>query len=685
MRLSQALAAQVSSRTRSRGAAYFTSGAVSRIDVRDTILQATVTGSQPYQVCLEPAGSLLRGSCTCAYYLDRVDICKHVWAALLAAEAQGIPLVDPGHATNHVTIEPMDLDDLDDWYGHAEDASRNTDEGWFPRRATDVHAERRPRITRPGWQHLLDSIVAVPATAATARPRLASGELLYVMDVGASLAAGEAVIDLMTRALKANGEWGKPRPARVTAADIRTLAPGADRQILERLLGARPQFDWGGGYGEFGELSRFRLRGVLLEEIMPQACATGRCMLRLAAEPGTSARDKVRTDSLLPLTSDDGPPWRLQVAIRRDEAAGAYVIDGSFTRAGEEMALAEPLLVLGDGMLVTRTHAARIEHGGAFTWLTTLRRVGSIAVPFAGRPALIDALIAQAPPLTKVPDDLRVTIEDGRPRPWLRLTPMRFRPDRLEAEMFFDYDGMQVPASAPNPVVRTIDASRMIGRDFSAERRLLDIVHRQGFRSDWSPGSDERVLQAPSHLLPRVVRNLLAEGWHVEAAGVTYRSPGNVAVHVSSGIDWFELAGEVDYGGRTVSLPSLLAASARGDAYVTLDDGTWGLLPEEWLRKHGMLARMGSMHGRPASVQLRAGGPARCAARGSAGGDLRRDCSRERGGSSCHSTVSPLPIRRRPSRVCCAAINARVSAGCSSCGSLVSAAASPTTWDSGRR
>ena len=180
MRLSQALAAQVSSRTRSRGAAYFNSGAVSRIDVRDTILRATVTGSQPYQVCLEPAGPLLRGSCTCAYYLDRVDICKHVWAALLAAEAQGIPLVDPGHA-NHVTIEPMDLEDLNDWYGHAEDAWRNTDEGWFPKPAADVHAERRTRITRPGWQHLLDSIVAVPTPGATARSRLASGQLLYVM------------------------------------------------------------------------------------------------------------------------------------------------------------------------------------------------------------------------------------------------------------------------------------------------------------------------------------------------------------------------------------------------------------------------------------------------------------------------------------------------------------------------
>jgi len=602
MRLSQALAPQVSSRTRSRGAVYFTSGAVSRIDVRDAILQARVTGSQPYDVCLAAAGTLLRASCTCPYYLDRVDICKHVWAALLAAEAQGIPLIDPGHATNHLTIEPMDLDDPDDWYGQDEDAWRNADEDSFGTPAANARSERRPRATRPAWQHLLDAIVAAPATAAPARPRLASGELLYVIDVEASLAAGEAVIDLMTREQKANGEWGKPRPARVTAADIGTLAPGADRQILERLLGARPQFDWSAGYGEFGELSRVRLRGVLVEEILPRACATGRCMARVPAKPGSPARDTVApvkpdAPALLPLTADDGPPWRLQVTIRRDAAAGAYVIDGSFTREDQQMALAEPLLVLGDGMLVTTTHAARLDHGGAHTWLATLRRVASISVPFDGRPALIDALIAQGPPLAQVPDDLRVTIESGQPRAWLRLTPMRFRADRLEAEMLFDYDGMHVPAAASSPVVRTIDASRIVARDFGAERTLLERLYRLGFRSEWSFSSQERALQAPSHVLPRIVRTLLAEGWHVEAAGVTYRTPGNVAVHVSSGIDWFELTGQIDYGGASVSLPSLLAAAARGDSFVTLDDGTLGLLPEEWLRTHGMLARMGSVEG----------------------------------------------------------------------------------------
>ncbi len=36
-----------------------------------------------------------------------------------------------------------------------------------------------------------------------------------------------------------------------------------------------------------------------------------------------------------------------------------------------------------------------------------------------------------------------------------------------------------------------------------------------------------------------------------------------------SGIDWFELHGEVDYDGQTASLPQLLAAVRRGDTMVT--------------------------------------------------------------------------------------------------------------------
>src|SRR6185312_2186261 len=56
----------------------------------------------------------------------------------------------------------------------------------------------------------------------------------------------------------------------------------------------------------------------------------------------------------------------------------------------------------------------------------------------------------------------------------------------------------------------------------------------------------------------------------------------------------FELHGTADFGGQGVKLPELLAALRRGEKMVRLDDGTFGVLPEQWLAKYGMLADMGT-------------------------------------------------------------------------------------------
>src|SRR4029077_9249496 len=76
--------------------------------------------------------------------------------------------------------------------------------------------------------------------------------------------------------------------------------------------------------------------------------------------------------------------------------------------------------------------------------------------------------------------------------------------------------------------------------------------------------------------------------------GKAFRRPGATRVDVSSGIDWFELRGEVEYEGATATLPQLLAARRRGETMVRLGDGTFGLLPEEWLARFAPLAGLGS-------------------------------------------------------------------------------------------
>src|SRR3954471_18860396 len=108
MRLSQALVDQVPSQSRARGHAYFTGGAVRSLTSQDGIVEATVRGSELYHVWLEPRADLIRASCTCPFFLDRHITCKHIWAVILAAEAQGIPLVAPGVLADAVDLESFE-------------------------------------------------------------------------------------------------------------------------------------------------------------------------------------------------------------------------------------------------------------------------------------------------------------------------------------------------------------------------------------------------------------------------------------------------------------------------------------------------------------------------------------------------------------------------------------------------
>ena len=161
----------------------------------------------------------------------------------------------------------------------------------------------------------------------------------------------------------------------------------------------------------------------------------------------------------------------------------------------------------------------------------------------------------------------------------------------------FDYDGTIVPhdgrATAFDPGRR-----RMVRRDVAAERQALQRLQQLGFRRPFAAvgaGTDHTVAIAQ---FGRAVRTLVAEGWHVEAEGSAFRTAHAMRLQVKSGIDWFELHGDLDFGeGRSVPLTDLLAALKRGEGTVRLDDGTRGMVPEEWLRRYTRIAGFGEIEG----------------------------------------------------------------------------------------
>src|SRR5688500_11243644 len=90
MRAEDALVSAVDRGSRERGDKYFEQGRVLRI-VRDgDALKATVRGSQIYAVALVFDEDDLTSTCSCPFFSENREPCKHIWASIRAASAQNL-------------------------------------------------------------------------------------------------------------------------------------------------------------------------------------------------------------------------------------------------------------------------------------------------------------------------------------------------------------------------------------------------------------------------------------------------------------------------------------------------------------------------------------------------------------------------------------------------------------------
>lgn len=75
------------------------------------------------------------------------------------------------------------------------------------------------------------------------------------------------------------------------------------------------------------------------------------------------------------------------------------------------------------------------------------------------------------------------------------------------------------------------------------------------------------------------------------------KSKPTTKVFISSNLDWFDTEIEIEFDGQAASLNDIQKALAVKQNYVTLGDGTYGLLPEEWMKKFSLLFKMSETEG----------------------------------------------------------------------------------------
>ncbi len=168
-----------------------------------------------------------------------------------------------------------------------------------------------------------------------------------------------------------------------------------------------------------------------------------------------------------------------------------------------------------------------------------------------------------------------------------------------QAEISTAIDPDPDPESAPEVDPQPDENDRLIRRDLHGERNAIALTMSLGMRP--AGGVETNTLLVPTKQVPGIAGELMARGWKVLADQRSVRAAGPPSVSITSGIDWFELRGNVSFEREDgtqidIALPEVLAAARAGRDMIDLGDGTQGLLPQQWLADHGLLTALGEDH-----------------------------------------------------------------------------------------
>lgn len=534
----------------------------------------------------------LRARCTCDEFF-KGRLCRHIWATILEMDRSGPSRIPGSGRLEVVSEEPEgfvddEYDELDPYFDENDFPKASRRNGTSTRRG--ISWRKQFEGVRNWLQHY-GRVHGVAEGIATHKER----ELWFVLNVTATLTKEKLEIEFFQREKKKNGEWGVIRKQAVALAG--SWLSERDRQLVQMLIGNQGVIQT--GYSNYGYASGYSayayagctLSSALHEQILPALCATGRLTWVM------DNNQPIEPDRVL--AWDGGEPWRFRLVGAADDSRSRWNIQGQLYRGDETVSLDEPVVVMACGTILFQDRLARLDVAADFAWISALRASSSIFVPYKDRDRFLTEWWSQMSRTeTQFPEALVVDPVCCAPEPKLVIkSPHKyFDSQQLFADAFFCYGDWEVGFHELSAGKFEAAANQVIVRDPARELEFEQQLFGFGV-SPTDRRHDRGRYQLRKRQLPAIVDRLLQAGWAVVSEGVLIRRPGSFQLSVISEVDWFELRGEVDFEGVPASLPSLLAALRSGQKYIQLGDGTRGMLPDEWLKRYGGLADLGTADG----------------------------------------------------------------------------------------
>ncbi|MEN9359446.1 MAG: hypothetical protein RL095_981 [Verrucomicrobiota bacterium] len=275
------------------------------------------------------------------------------------------------------------------------------------------------------------------------------------------------------------------------------------------------------------------------------------------------------------------------------DAEGALLL-----RLPQELEAFGPMKRLAPGLLLAAGGVVPVEEQGAAALLEELLRSPLRVAPWRAREFLKTFVYGSRLDTSSWPAPFKLEKVSEGPTPCLYFTPAKFRwrgAEQLQAELKWLYGDELLPDDGDEAERPHFEAGKIRLRQPQFEKERRERLPGLGLRLSAGKGEEPGWKLAPPEL-PAVVRLLLDEGWKVFAEGKAFRQPREFLASFSTeSRDWLDLQAGFDYGGQIVPLPQVLRAWKEGKSFLVLDDGSTGLLPEDWLREHTALTDLGAI------------------------------------------------------------------------------------------
>ena len=491
--------------------------------------------------------------------------CAHLWAALLTADSAD----DFEEATKRTVNKVPVL-----WTGKSETPKPKSAEPVVVGESASQDCEpgASPVVAVPKPQDPLPELLCLPEESPMPGQDFA---LVVQLAPPAAIEAPSLRLRVFWAARKPEGGWAALRPIEA-GGDF----PDEFAQFALRLL---RRFQIAPGKDQ-PEANLFEAPAAILAVLLPPLASSRR--LFLAGEKAPLAADK---------------PGDWQLAPEFNETASGWKVQGTLRRGEERLVLADCLWLAPNGLFITRDRLGRLELRGDFELAVRMRNDGETFMLAAGAESLVQHILRTTRiPASELPSSLVFPMVQTAPVGHLYFRPAKFKwrgVEWLHAELTFDYGGVMVDDFSQDKLAVDKKNRRFIPRQWEAEYRLREMLLARDFRHNDDPRLEELGWKLLPRRLDDVVRELLGHGWQIIAEGKTWRIPQEKQLLLTAGNDWFELQGGLTFNGERIPLPQLLEALKAERDYVILGDGSYGVLPLDWLINYTMLSEFGVPEG----------------------------------------------------------------------------------------